>query len=90
MREPYTTRADVVVFCPRCFTLLSAVSCMTDERKPEPGDFSICAYCAAVLKYTSTMSFELSSLLEIPVHSRLDFAQAVQFIEAKIRDEASR
>jgi len=75
------TSETIRTWCPQCFSVLSATSCMTAEAKPEPGDFTVCAYCAAVLRFNAKMDLEISELAEIPVHSRLAFAQVVQKIK---------
>jgi len=69
-------------WCPNCFQLLTAYTCLTDEVKAVQGNFTICINCASVLRFTETMEFELSSLEAIPTHSRMLFARAVQAIQS--------
>lgn len=56
--------------CPSCGANLDASSAVDSKpRPPEPGDFSICAYCGDILVYdaqTRLRSAELNDLLTIP------------------------
>jgi hypothetical protein len=69
-------------WCPNCFYKLDATTSMYGEHAPKPGDFTVCAQCASVLRFKEGMDVVLSSLLEIPVHSRMGFAKVVQLIKA--------
>ena len=64
-------------FCPACFAILSATSAFDADVSPEPGDFTVCAYCAAVLKFDESMMLLPSSLIEVPTHSRKGFVDMV-------------
>lgn len=69
-------------FCPRCFKMLDATCSLTDANAaPEPGDFTVCIACAAVLRFGTGLHLEMSSLMDIPEHSRMAFAQTVQAVE---------
>lgn len=68
-------------FCPVCFTVLNAATNMTSEGPPEPGDFTICIGCRAVLCFGLGMVMELSSLMAIPAHSRFGFAKVIRLME---------
>lgn len=46
------------IHCPRCGNLLSAIS-DCDGHTPQPGDFSVCAYCLAVLVITEGLGLRL-------------------------------
>jgi hypothetical protein len=70
-------------FCPICFQLLDAVTCFTAQIAPKPGDFTICIECGAVVEFGAKMDLRLRSLEDIPMHSRLDFAKAVQAIKER-------
>ena len=87
MKRQGTTTRTPAQFCPACFSLLSAASSLKNDVVPAPGDFSICVYCAAVLRFDDGMMLTPSSLLHIPPHSRKAFAEAVQLIEARKRRE---
>lgn len=63
-------------FCPVCFTLLNRTSALTGNHAPEFGDFTICIGCLSILKIGPDFVLEKSSLIEIPVHSRLAFVKA--------------
>jgi hypothetical protein len=82
-KNPLTTRHNPA-WCPQCFTILDASTCMTSsDAKPEPGDFTICIGCASVLLFTPQMDLELSSLEAIPTHSRMGFARVVQAVKER-------
>ena len=43
--------------CPACGKLLDAASSIMDsERGPRNGDYTVCLYCAAILRYTKSMN----------------------------------
>lgn len=65
-------------FCPFCFTLLDAATNMTSLDAPQPGDFTICVNCSGILRYEEGMTVVASSLLEIPTHSRMEFAKVAR------------
>lgn len=48
---------------------------------PKPGDFSVCLNCGAVLEYDAEMQVGLRTLMDIPMNSRLAFAQTVMEIK---------
>ena len=37
--------------CPRCGKPLDAATCISSHDTPDPGDISICMYCAQLLEY---------------------------------------
>lgn len=50
--------------CPKCGELLNAATSMGDHV-PSPGDFSICFYCTAWLKYGPDMALESITKLDL-------------------------
>lgn len=74
-------------FCPVCFKLLDAVTAF-DDTSPDPGNYTVCFGCASVLRFSENMVLMPSSLLEIPEHSRLQFAQLVQTVKLMIERDA--
>jgi hypothetical protein len=64
-------------FCPFCFKMLDAASSVRGEEVPQPGDFTVCISCCNVLLFDDDMKLLASSLEDIPMHSRLDFAKVV-------------
>jgi hypothetical protein len=64
-------------FCPFCFYQMDAVSSVGSEAVPEPGDFTVCIDCCKVLQFDANMQLCAASLLDIPMHSRMDFAKVV-------------
>lgn len=47
--------------CPHCNELLDRATSTFQEGQPDPGDFSICAYCNAILRYTEDMQLRIPS-----------------------------
>ena len=70
-------------FCPSCFIMLDGVTKVSGKGKsmPEPGDFTLCLNCGAVLEYDANMQVISRTLMDIPMHSRMGFAQAVTEIK---------
>ena len=68
-------------FCPVCFSFIDAISAVTGDSEPEPGDFTICFYCRAVLRIGEDFTLTKSSLMEIPTHSRMMFVKAIRLME---------
>ena len=64
-------------FCPYCFHRLDSATSFDTEESPQPGDFTVCISCANILRYGEGMSLHASSLMEIPAHSRMEFAKMV-------------
>jgi hypothetical protein len=80
--EMPTTRVPAR-FCPVCFIVVDAATCFTAKIAPEPGDFTVCINCGAVLLFDGEMDLLLSSLEAIPMHSRLDFAKMVTAVKER-------
>jgi hypothetical protein len=68
-------------FCPVCFTLLDAATNLTGKGPPVEGDFTICIGCRSVLRFGAGLAMELSSLLAVPAHSRMEFAKVLRLME---------
>jgi hypothetical protein len=68
-------------FCPVCFHKLDGVTNLTGQEKPEPGDFTICISCTAILRFTTGNDLELSSLEAVPVHLRFEYAKVIRAIK---------
>ncbi len=71
-------------FCPACFQMLDGVTNLTSKDAPQPFDFTVCIYCASVLKFSAKMDLELSALIDVPVVLRFEFAKVVTAIKARI------
>lgn len=69
--------------CPSCATMLDGFTCVTAEAMPQAGDFTVCFYCANVLRWSEGMKLEKSALIEVPVEVRLSFVKLVEAIRAK-------
>jgi hypothetical protein len=80
--ELVTTRFPAA-FCPVCFQVLDAATAMQDKAVPEPGDYTICIECGAVLRFGPKMDLLLSSLMEIPMSARMDFAKVVTEVKKR-------
>jgi hypothetical protein len=67
-------------FCPCCLSPLDAAQGVTTDGTPNPGDFTICAYCLVVLRFGENL------VVEIPQHVPAE-VQIVrtQFAAAKMR-----
>ncbi len=50
--------------CPRCGKVVDAATPLGTASHPRPGDFSICAYCATLLRFTPTLTVEGVSEME--------------------------
>lgn len=64
-------------FCPYCFTLLDAATNMESVEPPRPGDYTVCIECCGVLTFGDDMSIKAASLMDLPTHDRMRFAQMV-------------
>ena len=71
--------------CPWCWTFLDCVSNVYSPDSPEPGDFTVCIHCGAVLKFNAEMQLTSSSLGEVPIQLRSKFAY-VQMIVEQVKD----
>lgn len=77
-------------FCPRCFHLLDAFTCMTGQHYPEPGDYTVCIGCAAVLRWDEAMNFELAELIQVPIAVRLEFVKIINAVKETRKDWSSK
>ncbi len=68
-------------WCPDCFHKLDGVTSVGAEATPSPGDFTVCIECGNILRFADDMSLVLSNLMEIPMHSRLEFAKIVSTVK---------
>jgi hypothetical protein len=64
--------------CPSCGALIDAATDVEGPHRPEPGDNSICLYCASLLRYGADLRLELATLSEIPIQYRAKFAAAMR------------
>lgn len=53
MRDTFRIRENI---CPYCNKKLDACSNMTGEDGPDDGDFTLCLYCAAVLRFNNDLT----------------------------------
>lgn len=81
--ELVTHRLQTRPFCPSCFMMLDGVTAMEAKGAdmPVPGDFTLCINCGQVLRFDANLNVLSSSLMDIPMHSRMGFAQAVMGIK---------
>lgn len=42
--------------CPNCGKTLDAATACEGDRKPAPGDFTVCIYCAIILRFDNDMN----------------------------------
>jgi hypothetical protein len=67
-----------VQLCPVCSRALDSASNLTGERKPTAGDYTICMYCFAVLRFDSDLHLVQVSQDEVPKDVR-EAQDAVEF-----------
>lgn len=48
--------------CPTCGKKLDAATCMSSDAQPRPGDYTVCLYCANVLRFRDGMKLAVLSL----------------------------
>lgn len=51
-----TTEPD----CPSCGQLLDGVTGISHDRRPKPGDLSICAGCGTLLEFTKVLTLQVA------------------------------
>ena len=56
-------RHDVII-CPRCGKEMDASLAITNDHRPDPGDVSICLYCAGVSLYDDGLRLRLPTAAE--------------------------
>jgi hypothetical protein len=81
-RKTFTSRV-APAFCPFCFKVLDAATSFGAEVVPQVGDFTVCIQCCNVLRFEDDMSLVASALIEIPAHSRMEFAKIVRYCKER-------
>ena len=71
-------------YCPRCLVRLDPSTDLHTEGTPEPGDFTVCAYCGEMLRFRE--GFKLSvvtdaDLAEAGKETRLELEKAQKAVE---------
>jgi hypothetical protein len=66
--------------CPQCAELLDGATAMGEDAVPEPGDISVCCYCAEILQFDAAMHLvkcpeEALAKLDTERRGNLDLAQ---------------
>lgn len=71
--------------CPECGESLDGVTPATDDdRPPEPGDLSVCAYCGVMLQFDADLKSQpltAEEFVELPVEVREQLKGAVRVIK---------
>jgi len=80
IKDGYSSRMPATA-CPTCFMMLDGVTSMEGQEPPKPGDYTICAKCASLLRFDENMQLALASLMDIPVEHRFKFAKGVQAVK---------
>jgi hypothetical protein len=79
--------------CPHCKRMLDRASDPQSAASPRPGDFSLCVYCGAVLRFTETMLLRATTLRERSdaPPKLVKYAQAIAFVRRsqKSKERAS-
>jgi hypothetical protein len=47
--------------CPKCWAKIDANTCTDGDSTPDPGDFSVCSFCASILRYDSNLKLFLAT-----------------------------
>jgi hypothetical protein len=79
-KDGYTGRTPLR-FCPVCFCKLDAFTNLTGMDLPVPGDFTICIKCRSILRFRENLELEKSSLMEVPVQIRFQFAKVLRVMD---------
>lgn len=67
--------------CPECNEKLDAATeTIRKGRKPGPGDFSVCAYCAAVLRFDESLRLRTTTIAERSEQACPEIEHAVQTV----------
>ena len=90
MKPPITHHRLPSSACPGCGT---KVDCSTHfgDRRPEPGDVSICFYCASLLQFNNSLHLEAISEEELsrlpqPLQRKLIVGQ--HFVRQRVQEQA--
>lgn len=73
--------------CPRCKKVLDATTEPGHGQSPSPGDFSICLYCGAPLRFTETLGLrevKVGELLQLSAEE-LEIIKRMQEVVAEVR-----
>lgn len=66
--------------CPLCSKVLDGQTPLTGKGAPVPGDFSLCFYCGAMLRFTAELGVRLATAAE---RDELGFEQLVTMMRAQ-------
>ena len=69
--------------CPDCGASLDAVSYLWNEAHPNPGDYSVCAYCGQLLRFVTDLMVEAATPSEVSEDSGLTEEQASALLSAR-------
>ena len=72
--------------CPRCRRVLDAFTSIDGARDMQPGDYSVCGYCAAPLRWDGLAYLPLTGSELVLARLRDDFVTA-EAIARKAREE---
>lgn len=77
--------------CPDCRELLDEVEALSEEgTTPSPGDLTICAFCATVLKFTEGLQLQVAreaDIASLPIEAKVGLVQARIFFLRRIAEE---
>ena len=82
--------------CPRCGKIVDGATNLMDKTAPKGGDFSVCIYCAAVLRFTGDLGLrkatgdELAILLDRRPEAFSLLIQAKVAAQLCLRERAGR
>ena len=72
--------------CPTCGRIIDGFTAITGERAIEPGDYSVCGYCAAPLQWDGVAYSRLIGPALVLARLNADFLVA-EMIARRARDE---
>jgi hypothetical protein len=70
--------------CPRCKKTLDGATPMCRGDVPEPGDYTVCAYCGVVLKWNSDMVLVLMNeedFRQLSTEELVDISKASEVVK---------
>jgi hypothetical protein len=66
--------------CPSCGQVLDGAGDPWGLHRPKPGDFTVCIYCGAGLRYDRQMQLKVATDAEVRRHAPADFERYRGFV----------
>lgn len=74
--------------CPGCKAKLNATTLIGDDdgvRPPKPGDYSICAYCGIIIRFTEGLNHEEVTIDYVDEHCHRDFSEELRRVQEIVK-----